>query len=241
MVEGLFSEGKKRGLRMRFLALAVSPYKKRGKKMEDQEKEREAELLARAKSGDGEAFDELVIRHSQRLFRVAYMFLGSKQDAEEVVQDAFMRAYKSLDSFRGDSSFETWMHRITLNLSRNRFHWNRRRGEGRNISLSVPFNPAEQQFAPGAFAADWDLPDERMTPDQELENDELEANIASIIDTLPEKFRESLVLRHQFEMSYEAIARTMNVPVNTVKTRIKRARELLREGLASLEQHRAGR
>ena len=203
--------------------------------MDAEEKEKESELLARAKLGDKDAFDELVIRHSQRLFRVAYAFLGNKQDAEEVVQDAFVRAYRSIGSFRGDSSFETWMHRITLNLARNRFHWNRRRGEGKNVSLSVPgfLSDAPDELLP---VPDWDLPDGRQSPDRELENLELEANIASIIDSLPEKFRESLVLRHRYDMSYDDIARKTGVPINTVKTRIKRARELLREGLAALER-----
>ena len=152
-----------------------------------------------------------------------------------MVQDAFVRAYRSIGSFRGDSSFETWMHRITLNLARNRFHWNRRRGEGKNVSLSVPefLSDAPDELLP---APDWDLPDARQSPDRELENLELEANIASIIDSLPEKFRESLVLRHRYDMSYDDIARKTGVPINTVKTRIKRARELLREGLAALER-----
>ena len=168
--------------------------------MDAEEKEKESELLARAKLGDKDAFDELVIRHSQRLFRVAYAFLGNKQDAEEVVQDAFVRAYRSIGSFRGDSSFETWMHRSTLNLARNRFHWNRRRGEGKKVSLSVPGFPSD---APDELlpTPDWDLPDGRQSPDRELENLELEANIASVIDSLPEKFRESLVLRHRYDMS----------------------------------------
>ena len=203
-----------------------------GSKMDVHVKEKEDALLGAYRAGDVSAFDGLVELYSAKLYRVAYMLLENKQDAEEVVQDAFVRAYKALPSFRGDSSFETWMHRITLNLARNRFHWNKRRGMGRHISLSAPQLSDLDQAGP---VQDMDLPDETMQPDQELETHELENDIEAIISTLPDKFRESLLLRHQQEMSYEAIAQATGVPINTVKTRIKRARELLKEGLAQLE------
>lgn len=200
--------------------------------MDTHEKEREDALLCAYRAGDVSAFDGLVELYSAKLYRVAYMLLENKQDAEEVVQDAFVRAYKALPSFRGDSSFETWMHRITLNLARNRFHWNKRRGMGMHISLSTPQLNDLDQAGP---VQDMDLPDVTMQPDQELATHELENDIEAIINALPDKFRESLLLRHQQEMSYEAIAQTTGVPINTVKTRIKRARELLKEGLAQLE------
>lgn len=200
--------------------------------MDVQVKMREEALLTAFRNGDVSAFDGLVELYSGKLYRVAYMLLENKQDAEEVVQDAFIRAYKALPSFRGDSSFETWMHRITLNLARNRFHWNKRRGMGLHISLSAPQQNDLDQTGP---AHDMDLPDLTMQPDQELEAHELEHDIETVVSSLPEKFRESLLMRHRDEMSYEAIALATGVPINTVKTRIKRARELLREGLAKLE------
>ncbi len=192
-------------------------------------KVREAELVARVKQGDYNAFDTLVEMFFPKLCRAAFVLLGSRQDAEEVVQDAFVRAFNAFDSFRGDSSFETWMHRITLNLARNRFHWNRRRGEGMKISLSAP--PGNNLNNADALPRDWDLPDDELPPDEAVAEWELEHHIAYFIRNLPDKFRESLVLRHQFEMSYSDIALKTGVPVNTVKTRIKRARELLREKL----------
>lgn len=195
-------------------------------------KMRETELLAAYRAGDVSAFDGLVELYSGKLYRVAYMLLENKQDAEEVVQDAFVRAYKAFSSFRGDSSFETWMHRITLNLARNRFHWNKRRGMGLHVSLSAPQISDLDQAGP---VQDMDLPDTTMQPDQELETHELEQDIDEIVNALPAKFRESLLLRHKQEMSYDAIAQATGVPINTVKTRIKRARELLREGLAQRE------
>lgn len=203
--------------------------------MDAQIRERDAVLLGRVRNGDNTAFDTLVLLYSAKLYHVAYMLLENKQDSEEVVQDAFIRAYSAIKSFRGDSSFETWMHRITLNLARNRFHWNRRRGAGVNVSLSAVLPGFESMGGDHDYATvqDWDLPDTHMQPDQELEENELEQDLSSMIDTLPEKFRESLLLRHEKEMSYNDIAQKTGVPINTVKTRIKRARELLREGLAA--------
>lgn len=200
--------------------------------MDVQVKTKEEELLSAYRNGDVSAFDGLVELYSAKLYRVAYMLLENKQDAEEVVQDAFIRAYKAFPSFRGDSSFETWMHRITLNLARNRFHWNKRRGMGLHVSLSAPQLSDSDSTGP---VQDMDLPDMTMQPDQELETHELENDIEAIINALPAKFRESLLLRHREEMSYEAIAQTTGVPINTVKTRIKRARELLKEGLSQRE------
>lgn len=200
--------------------------------MDVQVKTKEEELLSAYRNGDVSAFDGLVELYSAKLYRVAYMLLENKQDAEEVVQDAFIRAYKAFPSFRGDSSFETWMHRITLNLARNRFHWNKRRGMGLHVSLSAPQLNDPDSTGP---SQDMDLPDMTMQPDQELETHELENDIETIINALPAKFRESLLLRHREEMSYEAIAQTTGVPINTVKTRIKRARELLKEGLSQRE------
>jgi RNA polymerase sigma-70 factor (ECF subfamily) len=152
------------------------------------------------------------------------------QDAEEVVQDAFVRAYNAMSDFRGDSSLETWLHRITVNLARNKYHWNRRRGDGINISLSDNREPDE------AEAADVDLPDSRLQPGQQMEKDELNANILHAIHYLPKKMRETMVLRHLEDMPYEKIAELLDCRVGTVKSRLARGRELLRVYLAALEE-----
>lgn len=193
--------------------------------MDAQSRAREAQLVSAVRNGNDAAFDELVTLYSAKLVRAAYALLGNRQDAEEVVQDAFVRAYRALPAFRGESTFETWMHRITMNLARNRFHWNKRRGSTVNVSISAS-PPGEEHNH-----ADWDLPDQHQTPEEELETEELQSDIDALIGALPESFRESLSLRKDFGMSYDEIARLTDVPVNTVKTRIKRARELVREGL----------
>lgn len=187
-----------------------------------------AQLIASFKSGKQECFDKLVVMYSPQLYRTAYGLLGSKQDAEEVVQDAFVRAFRALGNFRGDSSFETWMHRITINLARNKFHWNRRRGEGQMTSISrVSEDDGEQR--------DLLFPDDHLRPDFSLENSEIEVNIMKGLLSLPESLRETMVLRHISDLPYEKIAEQLDCKVGTVKSRLARGRELLREYLISKE------
>lgn len=198
--------------------------------MDADHKTKELELIKRFKEGDRECFDELVLLYSPRLYRVAYGLLGNKEDAEEVVQDAFVRAYKGLSDFRGDASFETWMHRITVNLSRNRYHWNRRRGEGLNLSLSAP-----ERMEESAERQEFDVPDSRMEPDRQLENTELERNIMSAMKHLPATLREAMILRHVEDLPYEKIAGLLDCKVGTVKSRLARGRGLLRGLLAGID------
>jgi RNA polymerase sigma-70 factor (ECF subfamily) len=192
----------------------------------------EERLIADFKEGSRERFDELVKAYTQKLYRLAYGLLGNHHDAEEVVQDSFVRAYRGLDSFRGDSSFETWMHRITMNLARNKFHWNRRRGEGVTMSLSDPPESLED----GEPAVEMDLPDTSYSPDLLMQKAELHGNVLRGMNQLPESIREVMVLRHVKDMPYEDIARILNCPVGTVKSRISRGRELLREYLMKIDE-----
>ena len=191
----------------------------------------EERLIADFKEGSRDRFDELVKAYTQKLYRLAYGLLGNHHDAEEVVQDSFVRAYRGLDNFRGDSSFETWMHRITVNLARNKFHWNRRRGEGLNVSLSEPNDPMED----GDSSTELDLPDTSYSPDRLMQKAETRSNILSGLNTLPDYIREAMVLRHVKDMPYEEIAGILNCPVGTVKSRISRGRELLREYLMKMD------
>ena len=191
----------------------------------------EERLIADFKEGSRERFDELVKIYTQKLYRLAYGLLGNHHDAEEVVQDSFVRAYRGLDQFRGDSSFETWMHRITLNLARNKFHWNRRRGEGITVSLSDRNDGADEGEDPG----DMELPDSSYSPDSLMQKVETQSNVVRGMNALPEFLREAMVLRHVKDMSYDQIARILNCPVGTVKSRIARGRELLREYLMKMD------
>ena len=191
----------------------------------------EDRLIADFKEGSRERFDELVKAYTQKLYRLAYGLLGNHHDAEEVVQDAFVRAYRGLDSFRGDSSFETWMHRITMNLARNKFHWNRRRGEGITVSLSDQGEPGED----GDPVGELELPDTSYSPDRLIQKVETQDNVIRGMNTLPQSLREAMILRHVKDLPYEEIAGLLNCPVGTVKSRIARGRELLRDYLMKLD------
>ena len=191
----------------------------------------EERLIADFKEGSRERFDELVKTYTQKLYRLAYGLLGNHHDAEEVVQDSFVRAYRGLDNFRGDSSFETWMHRITMNLARNKFHWNRRRGEGVTMSLS----DQPERSDDGDSCGEMELPDTSYSPDLLMQKAELQGNVVRGMEQLPESLREVMVLRHVKDMPYDEIAQILNCPVGTVKSRISRGRELLREYLMRLD------
>lgn len=198
--------------------------------MESELKNREDALVQEFKAGCDAAFDELVRLHYEKLCKIAYSLLDSKQDAEEVVQDAFLRAYRGFSSFRGDSTFETWIHRITINLARNRFHWNKRRGEGLNVSMSNQTNE-EALAAP----RDLDLPDSSLGPDRALENNELVRTIGCAMRKLPNRLREPMLLRHFNDMPYETIAKKLDCKIGTVKSRLARGREMIRLFLENLD------
>jgi len=198
--------------------------------MEQEQKAREDALLKAFRSGDDTAFDALIGMYSAKLYKVAYALLGSRQDAEEVVQDTFLRAYRALRTFRGESSLETWLHRITLNLARNKYQWNRRRGEGLNVSLTA----GDDSDGESGAENEQDVPDRRMEPDVVLEQDEIGTNIMKALNSLPDNLRETMVLRHVNDMPYELIAQRLDCKVGTVKSRLSRGREMLRDYLAAV-------
>ena len=198
--------------------------------MEQEQKTREEALLRAFRSGDDAAFDGLIEMYSAKLYKVAYALLGSRQDAEEVVQDTFLRAYRALQAFRGESSLETWLHRITLNLARNKYQWNHRRGSKLNVSLSA----GDDAGGESGTENEQDVPDRRMEPDLVLEQNEIGTNIMKALNRLPDNIRETMLLRHVNDMPYELIAQKLDCKVGTVKSRLSRGREMLRDYLAAV-------
>ena len=198
--------------------------------MKQEQKIREEALLKAFRSGDDTAFDGLIEMYSAKLYKVAYALLGSRQDAEEVVQDTFLRAYRALQAFRGESSLETWLHRITLNLARNKYQWNHRRGGGLNVSLTA----GDDAGGESGTENEQDVPDRRMEPDLVLEQNEIGTNIMKALNSLPDNLRETMVLRHVNDMPYEQIAQKLDCKVGTVKSRLSRGREMLRDYLAAV-------
>lgn len=198
--------------------------------MDTVEQEYEKELIRQFKEGRTERFDELVKNYTPPLYRFACGLLENKDDAEEVVQDAFIRAYKALPAFRGDSSFSTWIHRITMNLARNKFHYNKCRGLGVNISLA-DLEGSTKNLSGAGKVPEYELPDISGSPDKVLENAEVEKNILEGLQLLPENLRETMILRHVDNMPYEKIASVLDCKIGTVKSRLARGRELLKDFL----------
>ncbi len=190
--------------------------------MNDAVKTEDSELVKSFNSGSESAFDELVRKYSTQMFKVAYGFLRNNEDAEEVVQDTFVKVYKNLKTFRGDSSFSTWVYRILINLARNKYQWNKRRGEQQKISISE-----KRQTPDGGDAGDIDFADMAHAPQAMMEKSEENERIMSAIAGLPETLKESIVLRHLEDMRYEDIAKVTGANIGTVKSRLSRAREAL--------------
>ena len=184
--------------------------------------EYDARLVKRFVGGDESAFVEIVCRYKEKILVVSLGRLRIRVDAEEITQDTFIRAYRGLARFRGDSSLSTWLHRIALNLARNRFQYNRRRRKDLMLSLSDQIGHAD------SFTYADVIPSEEHEASYASELKEFEDIVASCMNLLSEQHREILTLRNILNRSYDEIAVTLGVSVGTVKSRIARAREKLR-------------
>lgn len=177
------------------------------------------DIARRVAAGDTALFEVLVRRHNQRLFRAARAILGSDEEAEDVMQEAYVRAYGALATFRGDARFSTWLTRICVNEA-----LARRRKNHRTEQLDESHESAMH-----------------ITPEEDAQGAELARWLERALDQVPETFRTVFVLRAVEEMSVAETAACLDIPEDTVKTRLFRARELLREGLLEhAEQKRQG-
>jgi RNA polymerase sigma-70 factor (ECF subfamily) len=188
-------------------------------KQSKKETNREADLalVRRAKRGDYRAFDLLVLKYQSRLVSIAFKYVKEIQLAEDISQEAFIKAYKAIDSFREESAFYTWLYRITANTAKNYLVSKGRRRESSISELSTLEN--EDQFV----IASHDSPDEILLA-QELRN-----TLFNAVSSLPEDTRTALSLREFEGLNYEEIAKIMNCPVGTVRSRIFRGREALED------------
>ena len=182
-------------------------------------------LVDRFKSGDQSAFNEMVSRYWDRIYGMVNQLLRNPQDAEEVTQDAFIRAHRGLVNFRGDSAFSTWLYQIATNLARNRYWYWWRRKRDKSVSFDAPLS------ADNSTTLAEVLPAELETPEDATVTQELINGIAAGMEKLTAKHREILILRNVKNLSYEEIAAILSISVGTVKSRIARARESLRAKL----------
>ena len=182
-------------------------------------------LVDRFKNGDQSAFDEMVTRYWSRIYSMVNQLLRNTQDAEEVTQDAFIRAHRGLVNFRGDSAFSTWLYQIATNLARNRYWYWWRRKRDKSVSFDQPIGPDGDMTLADVIPAQLETPDD-ITITQEFVD-----RIADGMEKIGAKHREILVLRNIKNLSYDEIAEVLNISIGTVKSRIARARESLRSKL----------
>ncbi|MFA6963061.1 MAG: sigma-70 family RNA polymerase sigma factor [Opitutaceae bacterium] len=180
-------------------------------------------LVDRFKGGDEAAFNEMVSRYWDRIYGMVHQLLRNQQDAEEVTQDAFIRAHRGLVNFRGDSAFSTWLYQIATNLARNRYWYWWRRKRDKTVSFDQPVSDDNSTPLSEVFAT------EMATPGDITVTQELVDHIAVGMEKISAKHREILILRNVKNMAYEEIAEVLGISVGTVKSRIARARESLRE------------
>jgi RNA polymerase sigma-70 factor (ECF subfamily) len=186
----------------------------------------DAGLVRRFNGGDESAFGEIMTRHKTRIFAAAMALLRNHADAEEITQDTFVRAHRGLSRFRGDSSVATWLHRIAVNLARNRYWYFFRRRRHATLSLDAALgDEGDSTFSDLLSTRDPD-------PAQESSRTEFVDAVEACMEKLEPSHRKILTMRSVLDQSYEEIAADLRINVGTVKSRIARARERLRNKLA---------
>jgi len=181
-------------------------------------------LVARAQQGDKQAFNLLVEKYQRKLSRLLSRFIRDQAEVEDVTQEAFIKAYRALPAFRGDSAFYTWLYRIGINTAKNYLMAMGRRAP---TSTEVEAEDAEG-FEEGEQLRDIN------TPESVLLSNEIAETVNSTIEQLPEELRRAIQMRELEGMSYEDIAQAMDCPIGTVRSRIFRAREAIAEKLRPL-------
>lgn len=181
------------------------------------ERDVDADLVARVQQGDKRAFDLLVLKYQRKIIRLLSRMIREPSEVEDVAQEAFIKAYRALPQFRGDSAFYTWLYRIAINTARNWQAANKRRPMG----ASVIETEDDETFDQIDNLTDISTPESLMASRQVVDT------VNAAIDALPEDLRTAIVLREIEGLSYEDIAQTMNCPIGTVRSRIFRAREAI--------------
>ena len=186
-------------------------------------------LVERVQGGDRRAFDLLVLRYQQRIVKLIMRYVHDPAEAQDVAQEAFMKAYRALPAFRGDSAFYTWLYRISINTAKNYLVALQRRPVDYDLDLQDP----------DSYEANARLRDDE-TPEGLALQEELRQTVERTIASLPEELRTAIMLREIDGLSYEEIAQAMDCPVGTVRSRIFRAREAIDKNIRSMAVNGAG-
>ena len=174
------------------------------------------QLVARVQKGDKRAFDLLVIKYQSRVLTLVARFVYDRAEAQDITQEAFIKAYRALPNFRGDSAFYTWLYRIAVNTAKNHLMSRGRKVPTHDLDPSDAENFVDQS----SFR-------DEATPERLLQRDRLKAVVFEAIEALPDDLRRAISLRELEGLSYEDIAEQMDCPIGTVRSRIFRAREAI--------------
>ena len=188
------------------------------------EREVDQQLVVRAQHGDQQAFGLLVSKYQRKLARLLSRLIRDPAEVEDVAQETFIKAYRALGNFRGDSAFYTWLYRIGINTAKNYLV-----SQGRRAPTRTDFDSEEAETF-----EDGDLLRDINTPERMLLSKQIGETVNSAMDDLPEDLRTAIMLREIEGMSYEDIAKMMDCPIGTVRSRIFRAREAVAEKLRPL-------
>ncbi|SKA69894.1 RNA polymerase sigma-70 factor, ECF subfamily [Thiothrix eikelboomii] len=181
------------------------------------------ELVQRVQAGDKKSFDVLVLKYQHKVINLVMRYMHDPDTAQDVAQESFIKAYRGLKNFRGESAFYTWLYRIAINTAKNHLVSQGRRAPTNDIDA----DEAEQFEGESALK-------EYATPENEMLRDEIQTMVSQAIDALPDDLRTAIVLRELEGMSYEEIAEAMDCPIGTVRSRIFRARESIDKVLQPL-------
>lgn len=187
------------------------------------------ELVRRVQRGDQVAFDLLVQKYQHRLAHLVGRYIRDPEEIEDVVQEAFIKAYRGLASFRGESAFYTWLYRIAINTAKNHLVSAGRRVPDQGVDASEA-----EQFDSGTLLQESD------TPEHQVLTREIEAAVYEAIESLPQELKDAITLRELEGLSYEEIAEVMDCPIGTVRSRIFRARETIDRWLRPLLDETGG-
>ncbi len=189
------------------------------------DREIDQQLVERAQRGDKQAFDLLVIKYQRKLARLLSQFIRDAAEVEDVTQETFIKAYRSLSSFRGESAFYTWLYRIGINAAKNYLVAQKRRALNATNGFDIEDS---ENFEGGSQLR------ELNTPESELMSKQIAQTVHQTLQALPEELRAAITLREIEGLSYEEIANIMNCPTGTVRSRIFRAREAIADKLQSV-------
>ncbi len=180
-------------------------------------------LVERVQKGDKRAFDLLVRKYQHKIIGLVSRYANNHAEAEDIAQDAFVRAWRAIGSFRGDSAFYTWMYKIAVNTAKNHLVAKARRPPADDINVD------DAVFVPGS-----EHMHETATPERELMRQQVEQTVFGAVQALPDELRTAITLREVDGLSYEDIAEAMSCPIGTVRSHIFRAREAIDEKLRPL-------